>query len=95
MEDKEGWIVREIMWDVEDPEGTVKNLQDFVNDKSHEGYVFGGAESVSNPTRFRVYMTLGTDVDKAREKWKTTVAASNNNYLADKLNRKSKGHANE
>lgn len=72
MEPKEDWIVKEIMWDVEDPEGTVKNLQAFMNDKSHEGYVFGGVESVSNPTRFRVYMTFETDVDKAKEKWKTT-----------------------
>ena len=95
MEPKEDWIVKEIMWDVEDPEGTVKNLQAFMNDKSHEGYVFGGVESVSNPTRFRVYMTLETDVDNAKEKWKTWVGTSKNNYLADKLNRKSKGHANE
>lgn len=83
MEDKEDWIVREIMWDVKDAEGTVKNLQDFLNDKSHEGYVFGGVESVSNPTRFRVYMTLGTDVDKAKEEWKTTYGITG------------KGHADE
>ena len=83
MEDKEKWLVEEIEWDKEDAEGTVANLTDFLNDKAHEGYSFGGVETASNPTRFRVYMTLGTDVDKAREEWKTTYGITG------------KGHADE
>ena len=83
MEDKEKWLVEEIVWDKEDAEGTVNRLQEFLNGKEHEGYLFGGVETVSNPTRFRVYMTLETDVDRAREEWKTTYGITG------------KGHADE
>ena len=95
MKDKEKWLVEEIVWDKEDAEGTVNRLQDFLNDKAHEGYFFDAVETASNPTRFIVYMKLETDEDGAKEEWKTSVGTSKNNYLADKLNRKSKGHANE
>lgn len=83
MEDKENWIVEEIIWDKEDAEGTVSRLQDFLNDSEHEGYLFGGVETIPNPMRFRVYMTLETDADKAKETWKTTYGITG------------KGHANE
>lgn len=83
MEDKEDCIIREIEWSVEDPEQTVKNLQTFLDDKSHEGYTFNGVETVSNPSRFRVYMTLETDADRAKAAWKTTYGITG------------KGHADE
>lgn len=83
MEDKEDWLVKDIIWDKEDAEGTVNSLQDFLNDKAHEGYSFGGVETASNPTRFVVYMLLEADVDKAREAWETTYGITG------------KGHANE
>ena len=72
MEDKQDWIVKEIEWDVRDPEGTLKNLQAFVEDPSNEGYKFDSMESVSNPSRFRVFMTLERGANKVAEDWKTT-----------------------
>ena len=95
MEPKADCIIKEIEWYKEDPEKSVKNLQDFLNDKAHEGYFFDAVETASNPARFIVYMKLETDEDRAKEEWETSVGTSKNNYLADKLNRKSKGHADE
>jgi hypothetical protein len=83
MEDKEDWIVKEIEWDVEDPEGTINNLQAFVDDPSNKGYKFDSMESVSNPSRFRVYMTLERGANKVDVEWKTTYGITG------------KGHADE
>ena len=85
MEDKEECIIKEIEWYKEDPEQTVKNLQDFLNDKAHEGYFFDAVETASNPARFIVYMKLETDADRAKAKaeWKTTYGITG------------KGHADE